>query len=424
GRALYATDQDSLTTAVGSAPPQIIVDMSRDDWDFSEYPDPNHMDSYLNRVFYAVEIRGPEDVRPLGYLLASYFPMVFVEDELNNDMAALTAQENMFKVVVGLLIYSAITALLIMTRTSRRVKRLSDGVHAIASGDLAHRVPARSADEIGALGRNFNSMAEHLEITMTELQKKQEFQRQLIANVSHDLRTPMASIHGYIETMQMKGSRLDSAEQERYLNIIESNINHLNRLVEHMLVLSRFDSGQAIMRMEDFSIVELVDSLEERLSGLVSNHGVHLNIECERDVGQVRGDPMQIAQVLQNLVENAIKFSDKDGKISVKLKCSGQRVNITVADTGCGISEEDLPHIFDRSFTCNRSRTRSIANSKEGKDIDHLNHSSGLGLAIAAKIIEGHDSILEVESRFGEGSSFSFKLDHLGGTDQESPVKS
>jgi len=380
GLPLASSDPDSLTAAVDSVSGALLGQMSLEDWDYDEFPDPTHMEAYLNRVFTVLEVKQPDSGQALGYLVVSYFPTSLTADELSTGVAMIIAEEYMFKAVVGLLIYSAITALLIMARTSRRVKRLSDGVHAVATGDLTHRVPARSADEIGTLGRNFNTMAEHLETVMGELRNKEEFQRQLIANVSHDLRTPMASIRGYVETMQIKGPQLDSDLQKRYLSIIDGNLRHLNRLVEHMLVLSRFDSGQATFRMEVFSIVELVDSFSARLEGLVAEQAVQLNIECVNRVGLVRGDPLQIAQVLQNLVENAIKFSEPSDTITINLTCLDRKVTVTVLDTGCGISEADLPRIFDRFFTCNTSRTRVTPNpderNSEKKASEHLDRKS------------------------------------------------
>jgi len=420
GQARFSSDPDSLSAEVGQVSAELISNMNGDDWDFEEFPDAVNIDAYINRIFSVEIIIDGQNDEILGYLVASYFPSLFISDDLNSDVAMLNAQDKMFKAVVALLIYSAISALFIMARTSRRVKRLSDGVHAIATGDLSHRVPARSADEIGTLGRNFNSMAEHLESMMEQLRNKEEFQRQLIANVSHDLRTPLASIRGYVETLQMKGSAIDRAKQDRYLKIIDGNIHHLSRLVEHMLVLSRFDSGQATFHMEVFSIVELVDSIEERLSGLMVAKNVILNIACEDSVGLVRGDPLQIAQVLQNLVENGIKFSDPTDTITVSLSCQSERVTIKVIDTGCGINAEDLPRIFDRFFTCNTSRTRINTNSDGPRLNNHLYQGSGLGLAIAAKIIAGHNGILRVDSQVGQGSTFWFELDHITNNDPES----
>ena len=418
GQHLHSSAPDSLLTAVPSVSMQLLQDMSKDDWDYANYPEPGVVDAYENRIFEVDRITTADGQDLAGYLVASYFPVTILSDDLNADSRLLTAQDNIFKALVGLLIYSAITALLIMAWTGRRVQRLSAGVDAFAAGNLAHRVRTRSTDEIGTLGRNFNSMAERLEEMVEKLRQKEQFQRQLIANVSHDLRTPMASMRGYVETMLMEGRKVDRNQRERYLKIIAGNLDHLDRLVEHMLVLSRFDSGQATFQCEDFSMVELADSILVRFEGLAAEKEVKLDLVAENDAGQVQADPLQIAQVLQNLVENGIKFNEPGGTVVIGIEKIGERVGISVRDTGRGIPTEDLPHIFDRFFTGDESRTRVMADPDQAGNGHHLGQSSGLGLAIAAKIVAGHNSMLRVESRVDEGTTFRFQLNRAQGDSQ------
>ncbi len=402
---------DSLGTAVPSMLASLLHDMSSGEWDYGTYPVPNVIHAYENRVFEVDRILGGEDNAVSGYLATSYFPVTTVSDDLNSDSRLLSAQENIFKVLTGLLIYSALTALLIMAWTGRRVQRLSAGVEAFAAGDLTHRMRTRSTDEIGTLGRNFNTMAEHIETMVEKLRQKEQFQRQLIANVSHDLRTPLASVRGYVETLQIKGDQVDAKQQERYLKTIAGNLNHLDRLIEHMLVLSRFDSGQATFRMEKFPIAELADSILARFEGLAADKEVKLESVVDDNVGLVLADPLQIAQVLQNLVENGLKFNQPQGSVVLAIKNLGERVGLEVRDTGPGIPAEHLPHIFDRFFTGDESRTRLMADPDGMGHGHHLGQSSGLGLAIASKIVAGHNSVLRVESRLGKGTTFRFQID-------------
>jgi signal transduction histidine kinase len=256
-------------------------------------------------------------------------------------------------------------------------------------------------------------MAERIEDMIAELRKKEEFQRQLIANVSHDLRTPMASVRGYVETMLMDCGRTTTAEKERFLNIIAGNLDHLERLVDHMLILSRFDSGQATFRMENFPPAELADATLVRCEGLAAERDVKLELEVGDGIALVHADPLQIAQVLQNLVENAIKFNRPGGRVAIRIKREGNRVRIEVRDTGYGIDAADLPRIFDRFYTGDQSRTRVDADPHQPLKGHHLSQNSGLGLAIAAKIVAGHDSVLHVDSRPGQGSVFYFSLHHV-----------
>jgi len=428
GQYLLSSAPDSLGAAVPVVSSSLLQAMSEDEWDYTTYPEPGIADAYENRIFEVDRIRDAEGQETVAFLVASFFPVTILSEDLNADSRLLTAQDNMFKALVLLLIYSAITALLIMAWTGRRVQRLSRGVDVFAAGNLSHRVQIRSNDEIGTLGRNFNSMAGRIESMVEKLRQNEQFQRQLIANVSHDLRTPMASMRGYVETLLMDGGKVDGTQQERYLKIINGNLDHLDRLVEHMLVLSRFDSGQTNFQMESFPITELADGILVRFEGLATELGVTLDLEANSDVHHVHADPLQIVQVVQNLVENGIKFNKPGGKVIIGLEKIGERVGISVRDTGAGIPAEDLPHIFDRFFTGDKSRTRLMKDPDQEGNGHHLGQSSGLGLAIAAKIVAGHNSMLRVESRQGQGTIFRFNLDcaHENGPweDQESGAAS
>ena len=420
GKSLHSSAPDSLGAAVPSVSADLLQDMSEDEWDYGTYPEPGIADAYENRIFEVDLITDNDGKKTVGYLVASFFPVTIFSDDLNADSRLLSAQDNIFKALVGLLIYSAVTALLIMAWTGRRIQRLSRGVDAFAAGNLSHRVHLRSTDEIGTLGRNFNSMAERIEDMVEKLRQKEQFQRQLIANVSHDLRTPMASMRGYVETLVMDGRKADPKQQELYLKIITGNLDHLDRLVEHMLVLSRFDSGQATFQMEDFPITELADSILVRFEGLANELDVKLDLEASDDVSQVHADPLQIVQVLQNLVENGIKFNEPGGTVIIGLEKIGERVGISVRDTGRGIPAEELPLIFDRFFTGDESRTRLMKDPDQDGNGHHLGQSSGLGLAIAAKIVAGHNSMLRVESQLDQGTTFRFQLDRAQYSDHDS----
>jgi len=414
GQHLHSSAPESLSAAVPEVSSDLLREMKEDDWDYGSYPIPDEIDAFENRIFGVDEIQSPDGDAVAGYLVVSFLPISVASQDLNSDSRLIDAQQNILKALVGLLIYSAVTALLIMGWTSRRVRQLSAGVESFAAGDLTARVPIRTNDEIGNLAGNFNDMAANIESMVEKLRQKEQFQSQLVANVSHDLRTPMASMRGYLETLLMDDRRLDDRQRARYLNIIQGNLDHLNRLVEHTLVLSRFDSGQATFHFEDFSIAELADSIVLRFERLAAAKNLTLDLEVADDVGLVHADPLQIAQVLQNLVENAIKFNRVDGGLVVGIAKDADRVSVDVRDTGQGIPVEDLPHIFKRFYTVDKSRSRLPADTEARGDSRHLGQSSGLGLAIAVKIIAGHDSTLQVESELGQGTVFRFHLAQAG----------
>lgn len=407
GRNVFSSQPDSLDRAVASINTQLMHDMSSGDWDYGSYPLPDDVDAYENRIFEVDRLHLNNDSASpvIGYLVASYRPAIISLGDI-----ASAERKIGLNAIFLLLIYSGISGLVIMFWTTRRISLLRDGVEAFTSGDFQARVPATSSDEIGALGRNFNNMAHSIELMMDKLRDKEQFQRNLIANISHDLRTPMASMRGYVETLSIQGETMTPDDRERYLTIINGNLVHLDKLIDHMLVLSRFDSGQATFQMEDFPLVELADSVLMRCEGLAAERNISLDIELEGDESLVHADPLQIAQVLQNLIENGIKFNRDGGRVLVSMKTLGNLMKVSVKDTGLGISAEDLPHIFKRFYTANKSRTRTVDGSGYAAVQDHLGQSSGLGLAIASKIVAGHSSMLQVTSVLDEGTTFSFSL--------------
>ncbi len=407
GLNITSSNHDSLSVVVPELELTLVKNMSQPGWDYGSYPDPDNLDAYVNRIF-EVDLVEPVSGEISGepiYLVASYAPLTYSLEELDAEQRQLGG-----RALIILLIYGSLVALIIMAWTSRRISRLSSSMASFARGDLSLRIKDNSADEIGDLGRHFNQMAGSMEVMIEKLQEKEQFQRQLIANVSHDLRTPMASLRGYVETIQVRFDNLSETERQKYLTIIINNLDHLDGLVEHMLILSRFDSGQATFAMEDFPPVELADSVIMRCEGLAAERGIALDLVADDDVTMVKADPLQIAQVLQNLLENGIKFNQPGGSVSIQIRKINSLIEFSVSDTGMGISQTDLPHIFERFYTSNQSRTRSTESEGLGKVQDHLGQSSGLGLAISAKIIAGHDSLLKVDSEVGVGTKFTFIL--------------
>jgi signal transduction histidine kinase len=392
GHVVASSDADSLTAAIGSLDPALMAAMTAEDWDFETYPDSTSVDAYVNRVFQVEPIATTAGGKPAGWLVASYMPVTVTPGELMETTRHMGA----LAVIVALLA-GALSGVVAMTWLSRRVRALSAGVEAYASGDLARRVPATSTDDLGRLGRNVNLMAAQLETLIEELRGKELFQRQLITNISHDLRSPMTALRGYVETFVIRGVQMPEDERRRYLEIITGNLDHLDRLVDHLLQLSRLDAGQARFQMEDFPLAELIDGVLTRCDGIARKKGVTLDAEIPDDLPQVHADPLQIAQVLQNLLDNGVKFNRENGRVVVELTAVATGVQVTVRDDGEGIAPEILPHIFDRFYTGDVSRHRK-------------GESNGLGLAIAQKIIHGHGGAIIVTSSPGEGSAFTFTL--------------
>lgn len=393
GSVVSSSDPDSLDAAIGELDPDLLHAMAQPDWDYESYPDPTSFDSYVNRIFAVVPLSADaERGGPDAYLVASFLPVTVTPADLQTDFRHLW-----FQAIVIMLTAGALSGIIVMMWISRRVHVLADGVSAFADGEYSRRVPARSRDDIGRLGRDFNSMASRLEALIVELRNKETFQRQLIANISHDLRSPMAALGGYVETLVLKADTLSPAQRDQYLEIISGNLDHLGRLIDHLLQLSRLDAGQARFQMEDFALAELLDGVLARCQPAAERKSVTLRTEMPDDLPNVHADPLQIAQVLQNLVDNGIKFNRPGGEVVIAAEPRADRVRISVRDNGEGIAPEVLPHIFDRFYTGDISRHRK-------------GESNGLGLAISQKIVQGHDGEIEVTSRHGEGSAFAFTL--------------
>jgi len=290
--------------------------------------------------------------------------------------------------IVGLSLFFLLT---------RRLKSLSEAVRAFEKGDLARRVTLQGSDELGALGRSFNEMASTIEADVEKIRLSERMRRDLIGNISHDLRSPLASVQGYLETMVLKDSQLTAEERRTFLEVSLRNTANLQRLVEELFELAKLDARQVQLRQEPLQIAELAQDVALKLAPEAQAAGVSLTVEPGGDLPLVTGDVGLIERVLTNLIENALRFTPEGGAVRAILDGEPRAVRVTVADTGSGIMPEDLPHVFERFYRADKSRDRAAG-------------GAGLGLAIARQIVELHGSSLEVHSRPGEGARFSFLL--------------
>jgi signal transduction histidine kinase len=291
--------------------------------------------------------------------------------------------------IVGLILFFFLT---------RRLSLLSEAVRGFEKGDLARRVTPGRNDELGALAKAFNEMAATIEADVEKIRLAERMRRDLIGNISHDLRSPLTSIQGYLETLVLKDAELSAEERRTFLQVSLRNTSNLQRLVEELFELARLDARQVQLRVEPLQVAELAQDVALKLAPQAQAAGVSLAVEPEGDLPLVTGDVGMLERVLTNLMENALHFTPAGGRVRAVLRGAPGSVRVTVSDTGAGITAEDLPHIFERFYRADRSRSRGSHNG------------AGLGLAIARQIVELHGSALEVESRPGEGAQFSFTL--------------
>jgi signal transduction histidine kinase len=224
--------------------------------------------------------------------------------------------------------------------------------------------------------------------------------RELFGNISHDLRSPLASIQGYLETMLMKEGRITAEERRRYLDVSLRNAASLQRLVEQLFELAKLDARQVQLQPEPLQIAELAQDVALKLAPAAEQVGVSLSVDRAEDLPLVSCDVATMERVLTNLMENALHFTPAGGSVSVHLAREADAVRVTVADTGAGITADDLPRVFDRFYRADKSRDKSTG-------------GAGLGLAIAREIIELHGGAITVESSPGNGARFSFALSIL-----------
>jgi signal transduction histidine kinase len=280
---------------------------------------------------------------------------------------------------------------------TRRLSTLTSAVRGFEQGDLERRVEARGSDELGVLGRTFNEMASTIAADVEKLRLAERMRRDLIGNISHDLRSPLASIQGYLETMVMKDAQLSSEERLRFLEISLRNTASLQNLVEELFELAKLEAKQVELHREPLPIAELAQDVALKMAPAAQSRGVSLDVEPSGDLPLVSCDVGMIERVLTNLIDNALRFTPEEGAVHVLLKPEQETVRVTVVDTGVGITPEDLPHVFERFYRADKSRDRATG-------------GAGLGLAIARQIVELHGSSLTVQSTPGQGARFSFTL--------------
>ncbi len=286
---------------------------------------------------------------------------------------------------------------LLLFFVTRRLTALTDTVKRFHQGDLTERAAEDGDDEIGRLGLTFNRMADKLVASMEDVQETDRLRRELIANVSHDLRGPLASIQGYLETIDMKRDSLAPVDRQRYMGVIGGNVSVLNRLVSELFELSKLDARQSEPEREYFSVAELAQDVALKFAPTAAERDVELATDMDERLPAAFADIALVERAISNLIENAIRATPPGGRVSLGLTRAGGGVRVEVSDTGIGIPEADLPYVFDRFFRVDKSRSRRSG-------------GAGLGLAIANRIVELHGGSIEVESTEGLGTSFAFEL--------------
>jgi signal transduction histidine kinase len=321
---------------------------------------------------------------PFGFLLGRFAPMLAL-------------------VAVGVLIVGTVlTSAMIFGPARRRLRALETAARSLGAGDLTARAPDRGGDEIAAVASAFNAMAGDLSARAEALAASDRVRRQLLADVSHELTTPVTAMRGYLETLTMPELTLDDATRARYLTIISDETNRLERLIGELLDLARLDGGGGTLQIARVPVADLFARVTARHERAAESAGINIATSIDPDASQLDGDRDRLEQALQNLAANAIRYAPRGSTLGLGSRPVEGAVVLSVEDEGVdGIAAEHLPHIFDRFYKADASRVG-------------VKGGSGLGLSIVKAIVERHGGTISAASRPGR-TTFQIRLPEAPG---------
>jgi signal transduction histidine kinase len=252
-------------------------------------------------------------------------------------------------------------------------------------------------NEVHFLGNTFNDMVGQINVQFDQLTENDRTRRELLAHLSHDLRTPLATMQGYIEILSLKSEQLSSDDKDKYLGIVQRNLFQLKRLIDQIFELAHLENGQITVNLETFSIGELLHDILAKFTLKAKEKGLTLQLEPKQCRLNVYSDIAKLERIMTNLIENAIRHTENGGQIIITVSESQDKVQVSVTDTGSGISKEDIAYIFDARYRASNA-------------IEDKTHHAGLGLAITQKLSAILHAELMVNSQLGQGSCFSLSL--------------
>ena len=300
----------------------------------------------------------------------------------------------------AILLLTFLAAGFLFRRLTRPLSALDAEIAQFELTELSPLHPAHAAggDEVQCLQASFTRLAQRLRQQLDELERTDRLRRELVASVSHDLRTPLTHLQGYLETLQLKDDSLQPAERAEYLRIAVDHCDRLARLIDDLFELAKLEALRVPIETERFSVVELARDVVDKLQLTARQRGIQLSVADAPRRCHVEANPGLIERTLENLIANALQHTDSGGVIDVVPRRRSQAVQVEVRDTGRGISEADQQRVFERFF-----RTSGDRKSDSG---------TGLGLAIAKRAVELHRGSISVHSVPGQGSVFGFELPH------------
>jgi len=288
----------------------------------------------------------------------------------------------------------ALIAFVVFGPVRRRLKHVQDATERLGEGDLGARATEQGGDEVAAVASSFNRMAAELAARAEALQSSDRTRRQLLADVSHELNTPLTAMRGYLETLSMPNVAIDAATRQRYLGIVTEESYRLERIVGDLLDLARLEGGGTAMRQAIVHVPALFESVAKRHDREMADRNIRLVLDVAPGAEIIAGDPDRLEQAVQNLAANALRHTPDGGSVNLSADRVDTSLRLRVSDTGPGIAPEHLPKIFDRFYKVDISRKAA--------------GGSGLGLSIAKAIVERHGGTITATN--DNGAIFEIRL--------------
>lgn len=305
------------------------------------------------------------------------------------------------QVVIGAVTFALATGLIVFSLLTRRLRDLASAVDTFRGSNFSAPVKPASAspngDEIDRLAFAFEQMEVRMIGQLQRLQQVDTQRRELLANVSHDLRTPLASMRGYLETLLLKEGAMTQQEQRHYLEVAAKQTERLSKLVGDLFQLTKLEANEVVTNPETFPLSELVQDVAQKFTLAADKKSLRIEVDFPEQLPLVHADIGLIERVFENLIENAMRYTASGGVIRLSLVRNDAGVEVRISDTGQGMEPDELNRIFERYYRADRA---------EVSDSGH----AGLGLAIAQRIVTLHGSSMRVDSQRGVGTTFSFDL--------------
>jgi two-component system phosphate regulon sensor histidine kinase PhoR len=295
------------------------------------------------------------------------------------------------------LILVTLVSVIVSRRIVRPITAIAEGVARIREGDLNTHLNIQTKDEIGLVATSVNEMVDRLNQHTAQMKRLEQVRSEFLGNVSHELRSPLFALQGFIETL-LDGAINDPTVNRDFLEKAHSHTMRLNTLLQDLIDISRIESGEMRMSFRYFELEDLLRPVVDGMRPTAEAAGISLHVSADALLARsVMGDKDRLGQALTNLIHNGIKYNTPGGSVTVAVRDAPDRVWVDVVDTGVGMSAEHLPRIFERFYRVDKERSREAG-------------GTGLGLAIVKHIIEAHGGNVEVKSQPGEGSTFSFSV--------------